>query len=136
MRGSNVSSLRPQPLEIDVQTFQMVSTNHMPLYSPSPFGIRTIVVHINYSGIYPSLNSTCITLTALSHVSVSGYFYIVASHSHDLWCSDFIPDVPPALPDGYFLTAVAIFPTYGGMSVILSGCTNIGSGAPSSGHFL
>ena len=86
----------------------MVSTNPMPLYSPLPFSIRTMVIHIKASGIYSSQNATCMSLTTLSRVSVSASFYLVAARNHALMCSAFIPDGPPALPDWSFLTIAAI----------------------------
>ena len=39
-------------LNIDVQTFQMVSTNPIPLYSPLSFGIGSMVFHIKASVMF------------------------------------------------------------------------------------
>ena len=128
--------LRSGLFTIDVQTFQMVSIIPIPMYSLPPFGISNIVVHINDSRMYPSQNSTCITLTTLSDVLVSGSFSLVAPHSHDLRCSAFISNGPPALLNHIFLTAAAIYPNYGGPSAILTGCTSIVSGSPYGGRYL
>ena len=43
-------------LTIGAQTFQMTSTNTMPLYPPPPLVISTIIVHVNASGMYQSRN--------------------------------------------------------------------------------
>ena len=75
-------------------------------------------------------------LTNLSHASVSGSFSLVASRSHDLKCSAFITDGPPARPVRSFRTSSAIYYPYVGISTILPGCTRIGSGYRSSGRRL
>ena len=132
----NTMELQSRLLTIDVQTFQMVSTNHIPLYSPLPFGIRTMVVHIKASGMFPSQNATCMTLTALSHFLVSGSFFLVADRNHALRCSSLIPNGPPALSGRFFLAAAAMPPTSGGPSSVLTHCTNIGMLSPSVGRYL
>ena len=132
----NTIELQSPLLMIDVQTFQIVSTSPIPLYSLLPFGIRTIVVHIKSSRIYPSQNATCMTLTTLSHISVSGSFSLVASRNHALRCSVLISDGPPDLPDRSFLTAAAISPTSGGPSAILTSCNSIGMLSPLGGRCL
>ena len=119
---------------IYVQTFQMVSTSHIPLYSLSLIIISTIVVHINASMIYPSQNSTFVTLITFSHSSVSRSFSLVAFRNHDLRFPAFIPDGPPTLPNRSSRTVATISPPSGGPSAILTGCTSIGSGSPSGGH--
>ena len=105
-----------QLLTIDMQTFQMVSIKPIPLYPPLTFGIRTMVVKIKASGIYPSRNATYTTLTTLSHILVSRSFSLVAARNHTLRCYAIIPDGPPALPNRIFLNAAAISPTSGGSS--------------------
>ena len=94
----------------------MVTIKHIHLYYPLPFGIRAMVVHIKSYGMYPSQNDTCMTLTTLSHVLVSGFFYLVAARKYALRCSAFIPDGPPALTDRSFLNAATISPTSGCLS--------------------
>ena len=113
-------------MTIDVQTFQMVPTNPIPLHYPLSFSIRTMVLQIKTPGMYPSRNATCMTLTTLSHVSISGSFSLVAARNHALSCFALIPNGPPALPVRSFLTADTIPPTSGGPSLILTGCTKIG----------
>ena len=130
----NTMELRSRLLMIDAQTFLMVSTSPILLYYPLPFGISTTVVHIKASGIYPSRNATCMTLTTFSHILVSIYFSLVASRNHTLRCSFFIPDGPPVLTGRSFLTAAVISPNYGGPSAILTGCTRIGMLSPFGGH--
>ena len=132
----NTMELWIQLLMLDVQTFLMVSTNPIPIYSPLPFGIRTMVVQIKASGMYPSQNATCMTLTTLSHILVSGSFSLVAARNHALRCSTFIPDGPTALPDRIFLNSAAIYPKSGGPSSILNSCTKIGMLSPSGGRCL
>ena len=132
----NTIELRSRVFTIDVQTFQMVSTRPMHIYSPTLFCIRNIVVHIKASGMYLSQNATCMTLTTLSHVSVSGSFYLVAARNHDLRSSAFIPNGPPALPNRSFLTDAVISRTSGVPSAILNGCTRIGSVSPLGGNCL
>ena len=128
--------LRIRLFTIDVQTFQMVSTSPVPMYSPPPFGIRTFFFHIKASGMYPSQNAACVTLTTFSHVLVSVSFSLAADLNHSLRCSAFIPNGPPALPDQSFLTAAAIPLTSGGPSAILTGCTRIGSVSPFGGRYM
>ena len=114
----------------------MVSTSPMTLYSPPPFGISTIVVHIKASGMYPFQNAIFVTLTTLSHVSMSRSFSLVSAGNHALRCSTFIPNGPPALPERSLLTAAKISPTSGGPSAILTGCTRIGMSYPFGGRFM
>ena len=132
----NTMELWSQLLTIDMQTFQMVSIKPIPLYPPLTFGIRTMVVKIKASGIYPSRNATYTTLTTLSHILVIVSFSLVADCNHALRCSTFIPDGNPAMPNWSFCTAAAISPPFGGPSTILTGCTRIGSGSPSGGRRL
>ena len=132
----NTMKLRSQLLTIDVQTFQMVSTNPISLYSLIPFGIRTIVVHIKASGMYPSWNPTCMSLTTFTHILVSGSFSLVAARNHALMCSAFIPDGPPTLPDRTFLTAADISRTSRGLFAILASWTKIWMLSPSWGRYL
>ena len=101
----------------------------MPLYPPTPFGMSTIFIHANASGMYLSWNATCDILTNLSHFSVSGYFSLVASCSHFFGCSGFVPDGPPARPAHSFPTASAIYFPSGCPSAILTCCTKIGIGS-------
>ena len=123
-------------LKIDLQTFQMVSTNPIPMYYPLLFGIKTMAVQIKASGLYPSRNATCMTLTTFSHVSVSESFSLVAAINHAISCYTFILDGPTTLPDRSFLTAAYISPTSGGPSLMLTGCNKIGMISPSGGSFL
>ena len=48
---------------IDAQTFHMTSINPINIYPPPPLGMRTIVIHANASGMYPSWNDTFIIIT-------------------------------------------------------------------------
>ena len=132
----NTMELWSRLLKIDMQTFQMVSTNLITLYSPLTFVIRNMVVHFKASKIYPFQNSTCMILTTLSHVLVSKSFSLVAACNHALTCSSFIPYGTPALTDRSFLTAVAISSTSRGPFSILTGCTKIGMLSPSGGCYL
>ena len=115
---------------IDMQNFQMVSTSSIPLYTQPPFGIRTIFVHIKNYGIHPSQNATWVTLTALSHILVSGSFFLVAARNDVLRCSAFIPNGPPAPTNRIFLTATAISLLLIVFLQYLTNCTRIGSGSP------
>ena len=128
--------LQIQLFTINVQTYQYISSRCMPLYSLPPFGIRTIVVHIKAYGMFPSQNSTCVTLTTFYHNPVSGSFSLVAACNNSLRCSAFIPDCSTSLPNWSLLIAVVFPPTSGGPSAILTGCTRIGSGSPFGGRFL
>ena len=75
---------------IEVQTFQTTSNNPMHLYPPPPLGTSTIVVHYSAYRMYLYRNGTLVILTSLSHFSVYGSFYLVASHSHFFRCSSFM----------------------------------------------
>ena len=131
-----IKVLHGRMVTIYLKTFQMTSTNPMPLYHPPHFGISTIVFHDIASEVYPSRNATCVILANLSHLSVSGSFSLISSHSHVFSCSAFIPDGPPACPTRSFRTAAAIYFSSGGPSVILTSCTSIGFGSPSGGRRL
>ena len=98
---------------IDVQNFRMVSTNPIPLYYALLFCVRTLVVYIKASVIYPSQNTTCMKLTTLYQVLVYGSFSLVDARKHALRCSAFIPGGPPVLHGQIFLTVDAIFSTSG-----------------------
>ena len=121
---------------INTQTFQTTLTNPMHMYPFPPLGISTIVVHPNASGMYPSRNFTFVILTSLSHFSVSGTFYLVASLRHIFKCYALILDVRPARPACSFRTAAAISSPSGDPYMILTCCTSIGIGSPSSGSRL
>ena len=91
-------ALHSRLFTINVQTFQMTSTNPMPLYPPPHFSTSTIVVHVNALGMYPSRNATCVILTNVSHLLVSGSFSLVACRSHVFRCYAFMPNGPPIRP--------------------------------------
>ena len=128
--------LRVGLLTIDVQTFQIASTIAIHLYPPSTFGIRTIVVHIIASGMNPSPNTTYVKLTTLSQASVSVYFSLVASRSHDLRCSAIISNGPPVRHEWILCTAAVIYYPSEGPSVILAGYNRIGSDSTPSDTFV
>ena len=121
---------------ISMQTFQMTSNNHMPLYPPPPLGISTIVVHDNASGMYLSCNDTLVILTSLSHFSVSGSFSLVASLSHVFRYSAFVTDGYPACIVRSFCTANAISSTSGFLFIILTSFNIFGAVYPYSGRRL
>ena len=104
----------------------MDSTNPIPLYYPLPFVISTMFVHINASGMYPSRNTSCMTITTFPYVSVSRSSSLVAAHNHALSCFAFIPDGPHALTNRIFPTGFAVSSTSEGLSLMLTNCTKIG----------
>ena len=127
--GSDYSQLTFRPSKWSQPALCLCTLLH-PLVS-GPF-----FFHIKASGMYPSQNAACVTLTTFSHVLVSVSFSLAADLNHSLRCSAFIPNGPPALPDQSFLTAAAIPLTSGGPSAILTGCTRIGSVSPFGGRYM
>ena len=95
---------------IAATTFHITSTNPIPLYSFSPFGINTTVCHVASSAILPTQNAVCIRSTSFSQrfppsssSSVfssrlsAAIFPLLDAASHPFRCSARIPDGPPDL---------------------------------------
>ena len=121
---------------IDMHTFYINSTRLIPLYSPSLLGMSTIVIHSNASRMCTYQNAHLAILTSLYHCSLSESFPLVALLIHDFKCSSIIPYGPLACPVSILRIATVTSYPYGGLSVILTGCTIMGVSSPSCGRHM
>ena len=118
---------------MDAQTFQIISTDTIPLYYPTHLGSRTIVIQVSATWRRPSRNARFVKLISFSHCSVSGSFHYVAYLIHPFRCSSLIPNVLTTCHMFSPYTTTDIYSTSGGSYGIYYGCTIIGIAVSSGG---